>query len=141
MKLEYRPVTMEDADMLLQWKNQAATRKYSIVTHDFIKRESHIKWLEQKLASTTTDFLIVLLGGVPIGDVRIEWDQPPDISLRITEECWSKGIGTQIIKDHSAPGMTAKIVEGNLASMRVFIRSGYEPISYDEEKKFYTYRL
>ncbi|KKK70557.1 hypothetical protein LCGC14_2922810, partial [marine sediment metagenome] len=39
-----KPATMEDADILLEWRNDSETRKASI-KNGFITKKDHLKWL------------------------------------------------------------------------------------------------
>lgn len=46
--LSLRPATLEDAKMLLKWRNDKATRMASHTT-DEVKLEKHIEWLKATL--------------------------------------------------------------------------------------------
>ena len=120
--MQLRKMTMQDADKMLEWKNYPETRQYAIVTHDEIKKEDHYKWLEQNLQY----FQVI---GDQMGAVRI---QDGEISVWIDREHWSKGIAAYVLEQVCEIGMTARIVAGNVASMRAFIRAGFEPVSYYE---------
>jgi hypothetical protein len=42
-----RPMTIADADKMLTWKNYPETRQFAIASHEEIKREDHLQWLEK----------------------------------------------------------------------------------------------
>lgn len=124
----YRTATMNDAKNLLKWKNQADTRKFTIATHDKIKMSDHLKWLKDNLDS---NYII----GDNLGTVRLHDNE---IAIRIDTKHQGKGIAEQAIKHFRRGAMTAKIVEGNIKSMRLFIKCGFKPISY--QKGYYVYQ-
>ncbi|MEK9207617.1 MAG: GNAT family N-acetyltransferase [Patescibacteria group bacterium] len=123
--IDLRPMTMKDADRMLEWKNYPETRKFAIASHDDIKLEDHLKWLEKNLQY----FQIILCDGEVCGAVRV---QDNEISIWIDRTFWGKGIATGVIKKVSKKGFTAKIVDGNVASMRCFIKCGYLPVSHQD---------
>lgn|SRR3990167_3766689 len=118
--MKLRPMTMKDSDKMLEWKNYPETRQFAIVSHNEINREDHVRWLEKNI-----QYFRVIDG--LIGAVRI---QDNEISLWIDRSFWGQGLATQVIKLVSKPGMVAKIVAGNIGSLKAFIRAGYEPVSY-----------
>lgn len=118
---------MEDADDLLRWKNQADAVKFSIVTKGKIKKKDHLAWLEKILREGKMK--IWMLPGK--GNVRIKDNE---IAIGINREYYGQGIATEMIKFFSKPGMMARIVDGNVASMRVFIKCGYKPVSHTVTK-------
>jgi RimJ/RimL family protein N-acetyltransferase len=121
-----RPMTMNDADRMLEWKNYPETRMFALVTHDKIERKHHIKWLAKNLMF----FRIIMCDGEVCGAVRV---QDSEISIWIDRAFWGKGLATGTIKMVSKEGYTAKIALGNIASMKCFIKAGYIPISYRGE--------
>lgn len=125
MMIKLRKMTMEDADLLLSWKNYPETREFAIVSHEIIERENHLKWLEKNIQY----FQIIEETGVECGAIRI---QDNEISIWIDRELWGLGYAQDAINLASQKGYTAKIVAGNIASMRCFIKCGYLPISFQD---------
>ena len=113
---------MSDADKMLEWKNYPETRKYAIASHDIITKEAHYKWLEENIQY----FQVI---GDMMGAVRI---QDGEVSIWIDKFWWGKGVASFVLDDVSEVGMTAKIVEGNIGSMRAFINAGFKPIIYKD---------
>lgn len=118
--MNLRQMTMEDADKMLEWKNYAETRQFAIKTRAEIKREDHLKFLAENL----DQFKIIRVEGEVVGAVRINDNE---ISIWIDRQFWGYGFATEAIKTVSVKGMIAKIVDGNIASMRAFIKAGYFP--------------
>ncbi len=116
-----RPMTMSDADFMLELKNDEATRRFAIATNDFIKKEDHYKWLESNIQY----FQIIEFDGLRSGAIRI---QDNEISIWIDKEIRGKGAARLVLQRKAAYGMVAKIVEGNIASMRAFIAAGFSPL-------------
>lgn len=127
--MKLRPVTFKDADFLLTLKNDPEVRKWAIITKEEIKKENHLIWLDKKLKEFNVFFSIILKHGEPVGDIRVEQDG--ELSVRIIPGERGKGLAFTAIS--RIAGMTyAKIVEGNIASMNLFIKSGYKFVSYKE---------
>lgn len=129
--MKLRPLTMADADKMLELKNYPETRQFALASHDEIKKEDHYKWLEENLQY----FQAIVDGENMVGAIRI---QDYEISIWIDKDFWKRGIATYILQHISKRGMTAKIVNANIGSMRAFIRAGFEPSSYHET--YYTFK-
>lgn len=130
--IEYKKAEITDAVFLLRLKNQKDVRRYSIVSKNLIKKHDHIKWLLERLRKSDL-FLIILSDRRPIGDVRIE---NLEISIRIMPKYRGMGIGKAAINEFKELANTAKIVEGNIKSMNLFIKCGFKFKSY--KKGVYT---
>jgi RimJ/RimL family protein N-acetyltransferase len=129
-----RPAKIEDADNLLKWKNDPVMRKYSIVSNKAITKRSHIKWLEKNL-----DNIFILNDGTgDIGDVRLDEKY---IAIKLAPEARGKGYGATAINHFKYPGVLAKIVDGNVASMKTFINCGFNVIAHDIENDIGYYTL
>ncbi len=132
---------MDDADFMLMLKNYEETRQFAIASHGLISRESHIDWLRYNVQ----EFQV-------IEDVEKSLSRPPEerekivsvgvirihdneISIWVDKKFWNLGIATYILQHVSQRGMTAKIVCPNIASMKAFIRAGFEPTSYTPENR------
>ncbi len=124
-----RQMTMKDADRMLEWKNYPETRKFAIKTHEEIKREDHFKWLEDNIQFFhVVEFDLDLKGKVLAGAVRLE--QSGEVSIWIDRAFWGQGVATEILKRATIAGSTAKIVNGNIASFRAFVKAGFIPKDY-----------
>ena len=128
--MNLRPLTMQDADFMLKLKNYPETRQFAIASHEEIDKESHYKWLEKNLQY----FQIIIIDGKDSGAIRI---QDYEISVWVDKEFWKQGIATFVLQHIAKRGMTSKIVEGNIASMKCFTRAGFEPIEYVTSNNFF----
>ena len=63
-----------------------------------------------------------------MGVIRI---QDNEISIWIDRDYWGCGVASEILKRVSQEGMTAKIVDGNVASMLAFINAGFKPFHHE----------
>jgi len=115
-----RPMTIADADFMLELKNYPETRRFAIATHDEISKDSHYKWLEKNIQ------YFCVIGDLQ-GAIRI---QDNEISIWVDRKYWGKGIASWVLESISEVGMIAKIVNGNVGSFKAFIRAGFEPIDY-----------
>lgn len=117
-----RPMTMNDADKMLEWKNYPETIQHSIETFEPIKKEDHYKWLEKNIQY----FQIIYSGEHTYGAVRV---QDNEISIWIDRKYWGSRIATFIIDQvcEEEKEWIAKITVDNIASMKSFIRAGFEP--------------
>jgi len=123
-------MTMDDAEKMLEWKNYPETREFAIKSHDEIKLEDHLKWLEDNSHyfqiiefNPSSDFFKPLIGGA----IRV---QDGEISIWIDRAFRRHGAATKAIKIVAESGMTAKIVDGNVGSLRAFIKAGFLPIEH-----------
>ena len=121
--MNLRPMTMADSDKMLEWKNYPETRKFAIYTHDEIKKEDHEEWLKNYFIW----FQVIENNKEPIGAVRIIGNE---LSIWIDRKFWGLGIATRVIKRVSQTGMYARIVNGNAASLRAFVKSGFIPVAH-----------
>ncbi len=99
-----RPVEAGDAATLLGWANDPATRRMSF-NPERIEPEPHGRWLDGRLASSTTRFFIGIEGDRPVGQVRFERgpDDEVEISISVAPEARGRGLGRQLL----LAGMTA----------------------------------
>jgi RimJ/RimL family protein N-acetyltransferase len=130
-----RPVTESDADLLLRWANDPATRAASFHP-DPIDRLSHVRWLAARLASPTTGFWIGDDdGGRPIGQVRVEGDE---ISISVAPTARGKGFGRALLqaavdetgRTRSAEHLLARVRVDNPASLALFAGAGFVELSH-----------
>lgn len=120
--VKLRPATLLDAKNLFRWKNDATVRRFAIKTHNKIEWVSHVTWLRKNLSKIQ----IITMDGIDVGDVRID---NGEIAIKIDKRYRNQGIGSAVLRKFPEK-LTAKIVEGNIPSMRLFIGAGFVPVSY-----------
>lgn len=122
--MNLRPMLMDDADFMLELKNDSDTRFFALLTSEEIKREDHIKFLEKNIQY----FQVIEDGGTIMQNVGALRVQDNEISIWITPKFRGMGYATSAINKVKKDGMTAKIMTGNLPSLNAFIRAGFSPI-------------
>lgn len=138
-------MTMDDADKMLEWKNYEETKQYSIVSWgEDIMWDDHIEYLKDNIQFFQIAETIVEDKTVRVGAVRVKDNE---ISIWIDRAFRNIGMAKMIINRVAVSGMTATIVEGNIASMRAFIQSGFLPIEHDitggknkNDNYYYTFK-
>lgn len=123
--MKLRKATTEDSDFLLELKNDPVMRKFAVVTHKKIKKADHEKWLAKNLHT----FSIVMVDGERMGMFRVTDDK--EVSINLAPAARGKGLGAKVLK-RCPKGVWAKIVNGNVPSMRLFLNHGFKIVDYKE---------
>jgi RimJ/RimL family protein N-acetyltransferase len=137
-----RPVTMNDADLLLAWRNDPVTRAM-FVNSDIVARESHIAWLSNVLAGTQKELLITELDGTAIGTVRFDAGDESmfELSVTIAPEQRGKGLGYPMEKAavahmfHKRPDaiVVGRIKPSNFPALRIVEKLGFKIVGRDRD--------
>ena len=146
MELYLRRATIEDAEDILKWRNDPATRENSF-TRDEIDLETHLAWFEKKLVDTGCFMYILMDGDKKVGNIRVDVeDVTGEISYMIAPDARRKGYGKKILAlvETEVSGMVDSLVgytlKTNRASGRCFEANGYtcrdDGDSYCYVKKF-----
>jgi RimJ/RimL family protein N-acetyltransferase len=118
-----RPATIDDAALLLAWRNDPTTRAMS-KTIDLIEWDEHCRWLSSRLARAELYFYIAEVDGVPVGTVRIDgWD----LSYVVAPEHRGCGVAKRMLQwmcSEFGP-LRAQIKPGNIASIKAAERAGH----------------
>lgn len=118
---------MHDAELLLEWRNDPATKRAHRDTTD-VSWELHLAWLEQILADASRDLLVAEENGVPVGTVRADLSgDVRELSWNVAPNARNRGIGTRMVTLFAAQikgPIRAEIMTGNTASARVAERAG-----------------
>jgi len=121
--MKLREATVDDARILLEWRNDPVTRAMSI-NPEPIAWETHIDWLSRRLSRAQPDIYICETDGLPFGTVRIDGDE---ISYAIGAGFRGKGLATQMLKlaAQRFGRKRARIKRGNDASARAAANAGH----------------
>ncbi|OGG53710.1 hypothetical protein A2851_02380 [Candidatus Kaiserbacteria bacterium RIFCSPHIGHO2_01_FULL_53_29] len=136
--LRIRPVTIEDARTLFEWRNDEKTRRASRTTAPLIWEE-HVAWLEKVVHGIFPgrSLYIAEIDGNPVGTVRSDTrtDGFTEISYTVSPTWRAKGLGKhmvmQFVREHLAgKKLAARIKKGaNPASEAIARALGLAPTS------------
>lgn len=130
-----RPATMDDAALLLAWRNEPEVRAQSFQTHE-IEPGQHRDWLARVLADPARHLYIIVLDGVgPVGQMRFDCNRrEAEVSVSLAREHRGRGRGAECIRTGTAyflnehpeiRSVVARIRAGNTASVGAFRSAGY----------------
>jgi len=117
-----RPATIDDAELLLSWRNDPETRARSHVG-DVIPLSEHVAWLRKTLENPTRELFVAESDGEPVGTVRADQDGKfKELSWTIAPFARKRGLAKEMVK--LAAGqvegpLRAEIKPDNIASIRV----------------------
>jgi len=142
-----RPATLDDARLLLDWRNDPVTRAGSR-SRDEVAWEDHVAWLTRTLGSSERRLLVVESEGAPVGVVR--WDDLGDrdweVSITVAPAARGQGRALPLLRaGEEALGvagpvrLVAAVHRENAASRRLFERAGYLPLLPPDADGFATY--
>ena len=142
MEYKLRKVCKDDKDLLFQWANDTQCRKNSF-HQDVISYEEHCDWFATKLADEMCDMYIYCEQGLPIGQIRIDWDKNLGcISYFVIRGYRGQGHGSNMLKlvEHEMTGkgkrLTGCVKQDNIASQIAFKKNGFNET---EEDGYYRY--
>lgn len=121
--MRFREVTIADAQLLYDWRNDPDTRAMSRDTSE-IAYDDHVAWLERRLSRGDHGLFIAEQDGVPVGTIRLDHDE---ISYTVAPSHRRKGIGeTMLIVARETFGQkVAEVKRDNVASIKLAERAGH----------------
>jgi RimJ/RimL family protein N-acetyltransferase len=133
-----RPAVAGDAPLLLAWRNDAGTRRWSF-SRDAVAPAEHAAWLAARLADPATLLLVgVDDGAEPVGQVRL--DREADgagvgvVSITVAPAARGRGLGLALLTalaardDLGVATLRASVLPGNARSLALFARAGYREV-------------
>ena len=145
-RLRVRPATEDDAQLLLDWRNDPEARSRSR-SSDVIDLEGHLAWLRATLASPDRHLLVVETAeGTPVATTRYDRLAPDggdrwEVSISVAPGMRGRGLGGATLQasdawlrgaEPAAGAVVAHVRPDNTSSRRLFLRSGYSPAPSDE---------
>lgn len=140
--MSVRPATVDDADLLLEWRNDPTTRAASR-TNEAIARADHMRWLEATLARDDRRLLVAADHAGPVGTVRWDREAPGEWEVSITVATTRRGAGLarpllqagerwllEAADRAEVDGLStylAVVHDDNVSSRRLFTGAGYLP--------------
>lgn len=135
-RLSVREAGVRDAELLLNWRNDPETRRWSRAS-EVVPLADHVRWLESVLASADRLLFVAEADG-PVGTVRFDLvsDAPEgtwEVSITVAPECRGRGLAGAILaagerelrRRQSARCVLASVHEDNSASVALFRKAGY----------------
>lgn len=145
-ELTYRKANVSDSRDLFEWRNDQQSREASI-NRDLVTWEGHEKWLTAKLNSDDTFMLIFELSSQnssKVGMTRFDLERHKgiaEISINVNPTFRGHGLAEKLLSESielfasAETGIhliNATIRESNVASTKIFIRSGFTEVSRAE---------
>ncbi len=150
--IQLRPVVLSDRENLFHWRNHAAVRQYALQA-DEIDWESHCRWLDATLQNPQRALLMGAQDGAPVGVLRYDVAGAEAlVSVYLVPQRMGQGLGAPLLvaghewlSSHypQVRQLNAQIVPGNVASIKVFERAGYQAVSPQAQQGIlqYVYRF
>ena len=118
---------MDDADALLAWRNDPATRALSHNKSN-VERHIHLEWLARSLANPDRRLLIAERDGVPVGTVRADRSKGTyELSWTVAPTARGQGVAKEMVAMAAAQieePIRAQVLRGNEASVQVALNAG-----------------
>lgn len=122
-----RPATLQDADLLLEWRNDPATR---LASHDTAEtpRDAHYSWLTESLSNPHRKLFIAQEIGVDVGTLRADFsDGAWTLSWTVAPAARGRGVAKRMVAmlaQQIREPLRAEIKVENTASARVAEHAG-----------------
>jgi predicted dehydrogenase/RimJ/RimL family protein N-acetyltransferase len=133
-EVRLRDAGLEDAELLLAWRNDPDTRRWSRSSHE-IAPEEHESWLGRVLADGSTRLWLAEAEGRPAGQVRIgpATDAGAEVHIGLAPHARGRGLGAAVLVQGAAralaePGiglLCAYVKPAHRASLGAFARAGF----------------
>lgn len=134
--IKLRPATLEDCQLLLDWRNDPTTRGASLSTEE-ITFEVHSAWYTEALANNEMNiFIVETSDGEPVGTIRsANGTLGREVSVSIAREHRRKGFARQAIAILTSDPLTfvARIRKGNEGSLKSFVENGFRIVSEKDD--------
>ena len=124
-----RSATIQDADFLLEWRNDPATRKASHNTAE-VQRDEHVSWLTRTLKNANRRLFVAEENGVPVGTVRADFSEGVwELSWTVAPDARGRGAAKRMVAllaHQISEPIRAELKARNIASARIAEHAGME---------------
>jgi RimJ/RimL family protein N-acetyltransferase len=137
MEITQRTACLEDVELLLSWRNDETTRRFSGQSQT-ISFEEHLRWFTARLERIDIEpFFLFSANQKPIGtsrlDILVGSEKKFEISILVDPKQSGIVLGTQILEMTCAAAVSsnhdfsilAKVHKENLISQKLFTRAGF----------------
>lgn len=133
--MKLRPASLSDAQQLLDWRNDSATRRASLST-EHIEPAPHERWLRETLNNTSRKLFVVEHEGRDVGTVRVDsYTTHRALSWAVAPQERGSGLGKRMVAElverlraDAAGTLRAEIRADNLASIQIAVSVGMRPV-------------
>ena len=151
MPVTVRHAIVDDADKLLEWRNDPETIRFS-TTNTGVSKDEHRTWIEGKLKSEETMILIGCdsASGEEMGVVRFDAHDEHFwiVSINLAPTWRGRKMAAPLLdeavavfgNEHTAI-LTAYVKQDNIASRKVFERCGFALYEENEEQLTYMNKV
>jgi RimJ/RimL family protein N-acetyltransferase len=127
--LTLRPATLTDWQVLLQWRNDAQTRRWSRQTAA-VDEGQHRAWLSDVIGDRRRRLLVAEVAGRPAGTVRLDpVGNGTEVSWTVAPELRGRGLGRRLVVlalEGVSGYIFASMHKDNLASVRIAQAAGMQ---------------
>ncbi|MBA2573472.1 MAG: GNAT family N-acetyltransferase [Nocardioidaceae bacterium] len=140
-----RAATLDDAELLLAWRNDDATRRSSR-SQEPLEYDAHLAWLSDAIRDPRRLLRVVVADGSPVASVRFDLlpdrDDSAEVSIVVAPAARGQGYGgVALAAGHLLVGETwpavrevlAVVHQGNEPSRRLFEQAGYVLLAGPDE--------
>lgn len=142
-----RPATNDDAELLLNWRNDFVTRSVSRQSK-VISLEEHRMWLQAVIGNPSRQLFLIENQTQAVATVR--WDEHDtgtwEVSITVNPEFRGRGLahavlvaGERALQASQSVRLLATVHEDNVASRRLFTKAGYLPFLPADNDGFAKY--
>ena len=139
-KVNLRPITMDDTELIVNWRNEESVRKYFIFRDDFTN-EMHNKWMKTKVETGEVVQYIIedADNNMPVGSVYFrdidKKNRTAEFGIFIGEEkARGKGLGTEATRAFVEYGfkkiklhrIMLRVLEENKRAIKSYLNVGFE---------------
>ncbi|UOF02255.1 GNAT family N-acetyltransferase [Bdellovibrio reynosensis] len=138
----FRLATINDAELLFQWRNDPITRTQSI-KQDEITWPTHLKWFKDSLNNKFRKIYIAEIDSEPVGTLRFDFgEKDVELSWTVAPSHRGKGIGTVLLQEgtklESGFCFIARIKGSNSASIRMAEKAGFTFLKTEGDVSLFT---
>lgn len=139
VSVRLRLANIADAERLLQWRNDAETRRFSL-NPEYVTKQHHLHWLQNSLSDPHRRLYIAEYYGQPAGTARVDSTAECHcISWTVAAEYRGKGVAKDMVRSlvNQLKGkIVAEILPGNTASIKV---AQYAGLTYQRTRNNIMY--
>lgn len=133
--MHVRRARESDSAILLAWRNDPQTRANSL-RQATVREEEHETWFSTILDSPRTEIWVGEIGGVPVGQVRLDLEDPSVavVDIAVAPDRRGHGVGGQLLRlvlERQSLGpqrLRAEVRHENAASKALFASAGFTPV-------------